>query len=163
MKITTIPFCLIFLLPHTGMGAYAPLVLPKTWKFEIATPAYDPEHPNTQIGTFKRKIEVDVVKSLADSKHWLVKYKGVKPVFALIDVPNLSIARPKAFQAIRPMIEQFPILHKQLSSDIPWPDTVTKSATRLFEDMDHTKLIGGSKKDPDILRGAKPVKKKGRQ
>ena len=141
-----------------GMGAYAPLVLPKTWTFEIATSAYDPEHPKTEIGTFKRKIVVDVIKALPDTNHWLVKYtSGIKPVFALIDTPDLSITYQRAFEAIKPTIERFPILHKQLSCNNPWPGNIKKLAKRLFEDMDHTKLIGGTTNNPNILRGARPI------
>ena len=91
MKLPTIPLLsFILLLPHFGIGAYAPLVLPTTWKFEIRTQAYDPNNPEKELGSFKKGIVVNVVKSLLDTKKWLVEYKaGSKPVLALIDIPDL--------------------------------------------------------------------------
>lgn len=144
----------ILFLPHLVIGGYAPLIPPPTWKFGVKTLAYDPNDPSKELGSFRKDLVVTVIKALPDTDHWLVEYKtGMsKPVRALIDTPDLSVALPFAFDSTKSMIEGFPVLEKQLSHDTPWPDTAKTLATRLFGDIANSKLIGGTDDNPDILR-----------
>lgn len=145
-----------FIMIGSGMlsGQYRPLELPKSWKFEQATPAYAPDQPTQKLGDFQPGLQVDVLRVEPKSGKWEVQFKryGSLDIISLIDPPNLSLVDPSGFSRIKELIEEFPLLKKQLEAADPWPEDSRELVRRLFGAADAYSVTSGTEKAPKVVR-----------
>lgn len=147
------PIALYSLTAVVLCAQYRPVELPASWEFKQLTPAYAPEDPLKKLGDFQPGIRVEVLEADADSGQWRVKYKryGSPDIVSLIAPPDLSRADPAGFARIEALIDQFPLLKKQLEAADPWPETPTELAEQLFGDAQLCRVTSGTAKRPQIL------------
>lgn len=142
------------LLPSLPCKAqYQAIDLPKTLTFEAATAAYDPADPETKLGDFQPGLRVSVIEEKPEEAMWLVAYKryGQPEVQGLINVPDLSIAEPQAFERVRKRIEAFPLLQKLLEAPEPWPRTAKEQARQIFGEEDNFSVTSKEGKQANVI------------
>lgn len=131
---------------------YRPIDLPKVWTCEVLTPAYSVEDDSKKLGNFKAGVTLRVLDYQDDSRYWKVAFKryGQPDIISLIDVPNLSLALPKAFAQVKEVIDDFPILKVLLESKAIWNEP-PKAFTDYIFGEGTTILSSGTEQDPVVL------------
>lgn len=111
---------------QTGYQAHIP---PRTVTFEKPTPAFDPENPARTMGDFRTGLSADVIEARPADGHWLVKYRrsAQDDILALIPIPNLANPDHPAFQRMLDTLKEFPLLHRILEHETPWPAEWTRA------------------------------------
>ncbi|MEC7273886.1 MAG: hypothetical protein VXU48_01425, partial [Verrucomicrobiota bacterium] len=131
---------------------YRPIDLPKVWTCKILTPAYSVEDSSKKLGYFKSGITLRVLNYQDDSRYWKVAFQryGQPDIVSLIDVPNLSLALPKAFAQVKQVIDDFPTLKVLLESKAIWDESPKLFTDYIFGER-NTILSSGTKRAPVVL------------
>lgn len=140
--------------PPDANKGYRLLRVPPHWRFEIPTPAYDPQN-GEKLGDFQPGIRVEVLDADPVADNWLVRYSpyGATPVEAHIDWPNFSKVYVHRWDFIRKELEQAELINRALASTEPWPDSLYGMAVKYLKG--DVKLDAGTAKAPEriLVRG----------
>ncbi len=117
-SILLVVYITTFFIP-IAQAQYQQIGHPKKWTLQYPCEAIDPNSGDS-LGTFRKGIELEVIESTPNG--WIVKYERIQgsPIFACIDVPNLSRHFGMSFGSVSKIIQDFPLLMGLLESPKPW-------------------------------------------
>ena len=136
----------------TSHAQYRPVDIPKMWTCEVPTPAYSVDDSRKKLGDYKAGTTVRVLDYQVNSRYWKVAFEryGQPDIVSLVDVPNLSLALPKAFAQVKEVINDFPVLELLLEAKPIW-DTSPKLFTDYIFGKGTTIISSGTKQNPVAL------------
>lgn len=129
---------------------YRLLRVPPNWKFEIPTPAYDPEN-GEKLGDFQPGIRVEVLDADPAADNWLVRYAtyGAPPVEAHIDWPNFSKVYIHRWPQLQRELSEAELIDLVLGSETPWLDSLSSMAEKYLKG--NVKLDAGTPEAPQRI------------
>lgn len=115
--------------PAETQSGYQSHLPPRALTFRTPTPGFDPADPARELGNFRAGLSVDVVEARPEQGRWLVEYRrtGQSNIQALIPIPSLANPDSPDFGRMVDLLKGFPLLHRVLESDQPWPAAWVKS------------------------------------